>query len=349
MGQQQRRAVKVKDLIIGGGFPVSVQTMWKKPLQQNTCQSVVKSIEALSRMGCDLLRFAVPDVASAEILGTIAQSANVPIVADVHYDYRIALRCMDFPIAKIRINPGNIGALWKVEQVVRKAKDSGVAIRVGVNSGSLPPTLRREENVAAAMVKAAETELEVLLKLDFHEVVFSLKSPDPEATIEANTRFCEQADYPLHLGVTEAGPLVPGVVKNTYVLVTLLKQGIGDTIRVSLTGSSSDELLAGTQILKAIGEKRGGPEIVSCPKCGRASFDVEGFLQDVQNSIHSSNKDVTIAIMGCPVNGLGEARHADLGISGTESAVLIFRSGKVVRRVAVTDALAAFREEMEKL
>ena len=348
------RAVRVGELIIGGGFPRTVQTMWKEPLVASYAnpedqEALLSRVQTFSQLGCDLLRFAVPDERSAELLGDLSKRVGMPVVADVHFDHTIAMRCMDFSIAKIRINPGNIGAAWKVSEVVRKARDRGIALRVGVNAGSLPAILRKEADIANAMVKAAEDELNLLEGLMFSAVVFSLKSSDPQVTIDANEEFRDRFDYPLHVGVTEAGPTIEGIVKNTYALTTLLKNGIGDTIRVSLTGPPEEEVLTGRQILRVLGDKRPGVELISCPRCGRSTFNVETFVDQVYNLIHATRKNATVAIMGCPVNGPGEARHADLGVTGTEAAVLIFKHGKVVRRVSRDEAVSAFRKELEEL
>lgn len=250
-------AVKVGNLIIGENYPVSVQTMWKFPL--NTVnRELIDRVNELFEAGCQILRFAVPDSETAHLLGELARRAAGPLVADIHFDYRLALTCLDYPVAKIRINPGNIGAAWKVEEVVKKARDRGVPLRVGINSGSLPPALRQEADIPRAMLKAAETELEILEKLNFRQVLFSLKSSAIDTTIRANRLFAALYPYPLHLGVTEAGPLIPGVVKSTLVFHELLNEGIGSTIRVSLSDTSLNEINAGRQILKALNKENRG-------------------------------------------------------------------------------------------
>jgi (E)-4-hydroxy-3-methylbut-2-enyl-diphosphate synthase len=272
----------------------------------------------------------------------------MPLSADIHFDYRIALRCLDHPIAKIRLNPGNIGEPWKVEEVVRKARDAGVGLRIGVNAGSLPRELAGRPDQAAAMVEAAEGELGILEKLGFRDVVFSLKSSNVETTIEANLLFSRLHDHPVHLGVTEAGPLVPGIVKNSIGIATLLRQGVGDTIRVSLSASAAEEVWAGNEILRTLGLRSLGVNIVSCPHCGRSSFDVQGFLHDASFLIHHTGKPMTVAVMGCVVNGPSEARHADLGITGAGSMAIIFRHGQTVRQVPFGEAVSAFEEEFAK-
>ena len=344
---KKAKAVKVGRLIMGGEFPVSVQTMWKRPLER-PLDGTVRELDRLAEYGCDLVRFAVPDTDQAELLGELAGMTGMPLVADIHFDHRLALRCMDFPVAKVRINPGNIGARWKVEEVVRKALDRGVAIRVGVNSGSLPASLRDEPDRAAAMVKAAEGELETLESLGFSDIVVSLKASDADLTVAANRLFAERFEYPLHLGVTEAGPLIPGIVKSTYALAKLLEDGIGSTIRVSLSDAPEKEVLAGRSSLGVLPGGRRGVNIVSCPLCGRASFDTHAFLEKAQDWLYRLDRDVTVAVMGCVVNGPGEARHADIGITGAGNTIIIFRKGEIVRRVTPDEAFDAFREELER-
>ena len=373
------RAVKIGGCVtIGGGFPVVVQSMWKdrlsaSDLEGESGQALVKRIANLRKMGCGLLRFAVPDIASAEILGNLASMADMPLVADIHFDYKIALRCLDYPIAKIRINPGNIGSRSRVEAVLSKAAKNNVPIRIGLNAGSLPSDLRKEVDSgnmdsAQALVNAAERELAIFREFDFTEVVVSMKASGIADTIKANRLLAERTDAPLHTGVTEAGPLIPGVVRNTAALITLLSEGIGDTIRVSLSDTPEKEVIAGREILMASadlsadadlsGAEResasaapaatGGVRIVSCPRCGRNSFDSIGFTEAWQDRLYAMGKNMTVAIMGCAVNGPEEARHADLGITGTGDKVLIFRHGKLVRTINAAEADMAFTEELER-
>jgi (E)-4-hydroxy-3-methylbut-2-enyl-diphosphate synthase len=342
------RPVKAGNLIIGGGFPLSVQTMWKGRVGREDVPTVLTGLEELRRAGCDLVRFAVPDLEAADITGGLAARSPLPLAADIHFDYRIALRCLDHPFAKIRINPGTMGEGTHVAEVIRKAAGSGKSLRIGINAGSLPRELDGEKNRAAAMVTAAEMEMEWLDRLGFRDTVFSLKSSDVGETVEANTRFAGSYDYPLHIGVTEAGPLVPGLVRNTLGISALLSQGIGDTIRVSLSAPPRDEVVAGQEILRELGQRDKGVRLVSCPQCGRASFNVQGFLEQVSSSIQEIEKPLTIAVMGCSVNGPGEARAADLGITGAGTLAVIFKKGKMIRRVKLSEAEPAFREEMEK-
>ncbi|MDR1955506.1 MAG: (E)-4-hydroxy-3-methylbut-2-enyl-diphosphate synthase [Treponema sp.] len=355
----------VEPVMLGGTFPVVIQTMWKdclsfSDLTGNAGERICARIKTLGAIGCGLLRFAVPDREAAEVLGNLATMVSMPLVADIHFDYTLALRCLDFPIAKIRINPGNIGSREKVEQVLRKAALKGVPIRIGVNAGSLPRDLRH--SVAAgsldrgeALVQVAERELDLLRESDFPQVLVSMKASSVADTIKANRLLAERTDVPLHIGVTEAGPLIPGVVRNTLALHTLLSEGIGDTIRVSLSDTMEREIIAGREILGTLGpgtgkkKTRKGVTLVSCPRCGRNSFDTHGFTERWQTRLYAVDKELTIAVMGCAVNGPEEARHADLGITGLGNQVFLFRQGKVVRTLAADTADAAFEEELERL
>ncbi len=340
-------SVKIGTVIIGNGFPVAVQTMWKNPLTADK-DGFLREISSLKDIGCDIIRFSVPDEESAEYLGRIAEESVIPIVADIHFDYRIALKCISGGIHKIRINPGNIGAQWKVEEVVRSASDRGVPLRIGVNSGSLPGKLRKMEDVSRAMVLAAEEELEYLEKLDFKNVVFSLKSSDIDTTVQANYEFSEKYRYPLHLGVTEAGPLIPGIVKSTIAMQQLLSKGIGDTIRVSLSDDPAAEVITAGEILKSTGLKKDGVTIISCPRCGRASFNTHDFMKKIEPVLYRMRKNISVAVMGCIVNGPGEASHADLGITGSGDNIVIFRKGTIIHRVKRKDAEKVFIEELNK-
>ncbi|MDR1466572.1 MAG: (E)-4-hydroxy-3-methylbut-2-enyl-diphosphate synthase [Treponema sp.] len=353
-----------KDAVfVGKGAPVAIQTMWKDKLtagdiEGESGRSLIDRIERLSHMGCGLLRFATPDLEAAQVLGRLAEMVSMPLVADIHFDYRIALQCLDFPIAKIRINPGNIGKKANIEKVLEKAGAKGVPIRIGVNAGSLPQDLRCKVDAGAvdcveALVQAAERELTVFKEFRFFNVVVSVKASGVADTIKANRLLKQRTDIPLHVGVTEAGPLVAGTVRNAAALFTLLSEDIGDTVRVSLSDTVENEVIAAREIINAIAKVRGlkplGVTITSCPRCGRAGFDTHSFTQRWLTRLYAEHKTVTIAIMGCVVNGPGEARHADLGITGAGDKVVLFRRGKIVKTVAVSDADAAFAEELEKL
>jgi (E)-4-hydroxy-3-methylbut-2-enyl-diphosphate synthase len=290
----------------------------------------------------------------------------MPLTADIHFDYKIALRCLDYPIAKLRINPGNIGSREKVEKVLAKAAERDIPIRIGVNAGSLPQDLRGsvEDGLmgrAEALVAAAERELAVFREFNFKNTLVSMKASTIADTIKANRILSSRTDVPIHIGVTEAGPLVAGVVRNTAALHILLSEGIGNTIRVSLSDSIENEVIAGREILGAVADSRGdgqnrrGVVIISCPRCGRNSFDTHKFTQKWLERLYTLDKNRTVAIMGCEVNGPGEARHADLGITGAGNRVLLFRHGKVVRTISAgtedLEILAdrAFEEALDEL
>ena len=338
--------------------------MWKAPLlpkdlEGEAGRAVVRRIEALSAIGCDLLRFAVPDIKTAETLGALASRVSTPLCADIHFDYRIALRCLDFPIAKLRINPGNIGGKSRTEAVLAKAAAKKVPIRIGVNAGSLPLALRKKleegkTGMAEALVEAALEEIAVFDKFGFTDFVVSMKASGIADTIKANRLFRKQNAAPLHIGVTEAGPLVAGSVRSAAALLPLLTEGIGDTLRVSLSDTMENEVIAAREILSAAAEAgctraRGGARIISCPRCGRNGFDTHAFTERWMRRLYALEKPLSIAVMGCAVNGPGEAKHADLGITGAGNKVLIFRHGKVLRTINADDADKAFEEELLKL
>ena len=346
---------QVKKLTLGGTSPILLQTMWKESLLGADLLSIVKSLNELKQLGCDIVRFAVPDMDSAEQFVKLTRLTEMPLVADIHFDYKLALRCMDGNTAKIRINPGNIGSKEKTEEVIRKAKDTGTAIRIGVNSGSLPYDLKKkieEANAkrnlsndkkalddemsllrADALTEAAARELEIFEKADFKDAVVSMKASNVRETVMANEIFAKKFDNPLHLGVTEAGPLIQGIVKSTIAFYRLLEQNIGSTIRVSLSDSCENEVIAGREILTECGKRQGGIRLISCPRCGRKGFDVQAFVKRWQTKLLSEKKDISIAVMGCVVNGPGEGKHADLGITGAEDSVIIFKHGAITKRL----------------
>jgi len=346
--RKKTRPVKVGSFIIGHGNPISIQTMWKEPLTGNI-ENLVHSIENLSSIGCQIIRFAVPDLDTLHSLGEVSSKLTIPVVADIHFNYKLALACLDTEIAKIRINPGNLGAKWKVKEVLQKAADRGKPIRVGINGGSLPGRLRKETSVADAMVKAAEEEIELLEQQKFSQAVFSLKSSDLAAMIEANIRFSERFDYPLHIGVTEAGPLIQGIVQNSIGISRLLRLGIGDTVRVSLSDSPENEIIAGKAILSAENLYSSGVKIISCPTCGRTTFEVKRFLSEMDEVLQKIKKNITIAVMGCEVNGPEEAKHADLGITGAGNRILLFKHGEIIARTDMESGKKQFIRELMDL
>ena len=348
-----------KRISIGGDSPVSLQTMWKDsivdiPSNPEKLDKILKQINDLQLLGCDIIRFAVPDMESAAGLNLIASKTNMPLVADIHFDYKLALECLKGNVAAIRINPGNIGSIENTRAVIEGCRENGVAIRIGINSGSLPQDLQQQIAVgkisrAQGLCETAVREAEIFDKFNFDQYVVSMKSSDVQETIDCNRFYAQKYNNPLHLGVTEAGPLIGGIVKSSIAFYTLLSEGIGDTIRVSLSAPEENEVVAGLNILKECGKRAGGIKLVSCPRCGRIGFDVHSFVDRWQNKLLSMNKDITVAVMGCVVNGPGEGRHADLGIAGTKDKVIIFKKGKIVQTVDAKDADKVFEEELNSL
>ena len=331
---------------LGGTAPVSIQTMWKRAIPADR-EDFMKTLRRYTVMGCDVIRFAVPDEENAVVLAEIGKYAPLPIVADIHFDYKLALTVLD-GVQKVRINPGNIGSQWKVKEVLAKAKDKNVPIRVGINGGSLPKDLR-DLPQTEGMLKAAEREIELLEAEKFSDAVFSLKSSSADNTMQVNRLFAAKYDYPLHLGVTEAGPLIPGIVKNTRALTRLLEEGIGSTIRVSLSAPEEDELITGREILRESGLRSGGVDIVSCPRCGRSEFPVHQIASAIQEELYKIKNQITVAVMGCVVNGPEEARHADVGITGAGNEAVIFCKGELKRKVTMDNALSALLEEIREI
>lgn len=341
-------------ITIGRDSPVTIQTMWKEGIADvkdnpQKIEKIVQQINSLKLLGCDIIRFAVPDMESAESFIQICRASTMPLVADIHFDYRLALKCLEGPVGAIRINPGNIGARDRVEAVVNACRDTGTAIRIGVNTGSLPHDLAEQVNLgkisrALALSETAARESAVFDELNFNQFVVSMKASSVQETIDANEDFARRFEIPLHVGVTEAGPLITGVVKSTLAFSHLLKEGIGNTIRVSLSSSPENEVITGLEILRECGKRQGGIKLVSCPRCGRLGFDVHGFMQRWQNKLLSMKKDITVAVMGCVVNGPGEGKHADLGIAGAGGKAILFKKGVIVETVDIEKADEVFEK-----
>ena len=321
-----KKVANVGGLLIGGDNPVRVQTMYDSSIVDVDADRIVDKIASLAAMGCDLIRFSFVSKNDEPVFRAICSKSVIPIVADIHFDYRMAMLALDCGADKIRINPGNIGAKWKTEEIVRKAADMGAAIRIGLNTGSLPKHEDDRSDVAVMVDSALEyiTDFE---NLGFYNTVVSLKSSDIEKTLEANRRFASLSDYPVHLGVTEAGSAIISSVRSTWALGHLLDEHIGDTIRVSINGSIEDEVLSATEILRTLGLRKSGVRIVACPRCGRHTFDSHGFLMRVQSRLLSIDKDITVAIMGCTVNGPGEAKGADFAVTGFGKKIYLYKKG----------------------
>ena len=316
------KIVSVGNILIGGGNPVSIQSMTNTDTRN--VKETVSQIKSLEEAGVDIVRLAVLDIEAAQAIKEIKKQTKVPLIADIHFDYRLALESMKSGIDALRLNPGNIKDKDKVKEVIKEAKDRNLTIRVGVNGGSLDRAIYKEVN-AQNMVKSASDHIKLMEDLNFTNIKVSLKASDIKTTIEANTLFREKFDYPIHLGVTEAGTLRSSLIKSTSALSYLLMQGIGDTIRYSITGDPVEEVMAGKMLLKFLGlRKESSVEIISCPTCGRCQVNVEEVASFIEKHVQNIKKNITIAIMGCVVNGPGEAKHADFGVAGSADGNFIY-------------------------
>ncbi|MCD6128349.1 flavodoxin-dependent (E)-4-hydroxy-3-methylbut-2-enyl-diphosphate synthase [Candidatus Bipolaricaulota bacterium] len=323
------RVVRVGDVLIGGGNPVVVQSMTNT--RTSDVPATVEQVRRLIRAGCEIVRVAVPDMEAAQAIREIKREVSVPIVADIHYDHRLALLALDAGADKLRLNPGNIRDPQKIREVAQAAAERGVPIRVGVNAGSVDKRfLKNGEVTPEGLVEAALWEIQLLEGVGFHDIVISLKAHEVPLTVEANRLIAKEVDYPLHLGITEPGPGMPGTVRSAVGIGILLSEGIGDTIRVSLPGDPVREVEVAWEILKALELRERGPVFVTCPTCGRAGIDVAGIAEEVRRALSDIKKPLSIAIMGCPVNGLGEAKRADYAILGGQGYGTIYAHGEVV-------------------
>ena len=345
MGKQ----IQVGGLPVGGGAPVSIQSMTNTPTHD--VEATVAQIRRLAAAGCQIVRVAVPNLAAAKAVGKIKEAIDLPLVVDIHFDYRLALECVEAGADKVRINPGNIGGADRVKAVARACARRNIPIRIGVNGGSLEkPILAKYGGVTPqAMVDSAFGHIALLNRYDFDDICVSLKSSSVPITMGAYELMHQQADYPLHLGVTEAGTTRMGTLKSAAGIGGLLALGIGDTFRVTLTADPVEEVYAARAILKAIGLRREGPDLIACPTCGRTKIDLIPLAQAVEERLKTVTKPITVAVMGCPVNGPGEAAAADVGIAGGNGKGILFRHGEVVRQVPqeeLLDALMALIEEL---
>lgn len=347
--RKKTREVKIGKVKIGGNNPIAVQSMCDTDTRD--VKATVAQIKTLEKAGCEIVRVAVPDMKAAQALGKIKKQIKIPLVADIHFDYRLALEAVKQGVDKLRINPGNVGAKEKVKAVVRTAQEADVPIRIGVNSGSIEKDLLEKYGPATprVAVESALRHIKILEDLGFFEIVISLKFSDVLRTVEAYRLISKRVDYPLHLGVTEAGTRFGGTVKSSIGLGILLSEGIGDTIRVSLTGETVEEVKVGCEILKSLGLREFGPILISCPVCGRCEIDLPGLAKKVEQAIAKIKKPIKVAVMGCVVNGPGEAKEADVGIAGGKRAAAIFVKGKVIKTVSEKKILPALLKEIEKL
>ncbi len=338
--------IHVGDVTIGGGSPISVQSMTKTDTRD--ARSTARQIRTLAGAGCEIIRIAVPDMEAALALGRIRKSSPIPVIADIHFDWRLALEALSQGVDGLRINPGNIGARWKVAEVVSAAGDRGVPIRIGVNAGSLSKKLLEKYGhpVPEALVESAAEHIEILESLAFKDIKVSLKASNVPTTVEAYRLFSRRFRYPLHIGISEAGPFFTGIIKSSVGLGIILSEGIGDTMRVSLSADPVEEVRVAYEILKSLGIRERGATIISCPTCGRCEIDIRGLAAKVEDRLRNVDKKVTVAVMGCIVNGPGEAREADIGIAGGKGSGLLFKKGKIVRRLKEKDLLDALMDEI---
>ena len=332
--RRRTKKIRIGNIYIGGEAPIIVQSM--TTLSPIYTEEIYQEIKELEEAGCELIRVAVPDRESAEALGKLKRKINIPLVADIHFDYRLAILAIEQGVDKIRINPGNIKDKDHLLQIIKKAKESDIAIRIGINGGSMPLDIVDKYGgvTPEAMVDAALRYINFFEANDFGNLVISIKASDVTTTVKANRLLSSSTSYPLHLGITEAGPYIEGSIKSAIGIGILLSEGIGDTIRVSLTAPPVKEIEVAYNILKFLDIRRKGPEIISCPTCGRKEVDVEDLVSRVWNKVKHINLPIKIAIMGCPVNGPGEAKDADIGIAGTKDGyAIIFQRGEILKRV----------------
>ena len=348
--RHKTRVLRIGDVAIGGENPIRIQSMCNTKTED--VEATVAQIRALTATGCEIVRVAVPTVAAAEAIGDIRRQIKIPLVADIHFDYRLALAAMEHGADKIRINPGNIGEDWKLREVVNAAKERNIPIRVGVNSGSLEKDLLQKYGgvTAEGIVESALEKVRRIEELGYENLVISIKSSDVLMCIKAHELLAAETDYPLHIGITEAGTLLRGTVKSAVGLGIILYEGIGDTIRVSLTGDPLEEIKAAREILKSLGLRKGGVEVVSCPTCGRTEIDLIGLANRVESLVERySDLDVRVAVMGCVVNGPGEAREADFGVAGGKGAGVLIRKGEVIRTMPEAELLPALETELQRI
>ena len=349
MARRVCKAVSCGELTIGGDAPVSIQSMLNVPAQD--VQGNVEQAKRLTQAGCEIIRVAIPDHEAVRLIPAIKKAVDVPLVADIHFDHTLALESVAAGIDKIRINPGNIGGDDHVKEVANACKAKNIPIRIGVNAGSLEKEILAKYGhpTPQALCDSALYHASLLEKFDFTDIALSLKSSDVQTMSDAYSLVAEQCPYPLHLGVTEAGTPRMGLIKSAAGIGGLLLQGIGDTIRVSLTADPAEEIAAARDLLKAIGLRKGGAKLVSCPTCGRTQVDLIGVANEVEQRLESVDKSITVAVMGCIVNGPGEAREADIGMAGGKGKFAIFKKGEVLRTVSQEEAVQALFEEIEKL
>lgn len=344
MIRKKTRRIYIGEVPIGDNAPISVQSMTKTDTRN--VEKTIRQIKQLEQAGAEIVRVAVPDIEAAKAIGKIKKRIRVPLIADIHYNYKLAIESINQGVKGLRINPGNIGAQWKIKEVVKAAKEQKIPIRVGVNAGSLPKDLlmKHRHPSAEAMVEAAERQIEILEKFAFYDIKVSLKASDVLKTVEAYRVFSKKHDYPLHIGITETGPVPEGVVKSAIGIGILLLEGIGDTIRVSLTDSPITEVQVAYEILRTLGIRKVGVEIISCPTCGRCNINIKKMVKQVKNGLLNIKTPIKVAVMGCSVNGPGEAQEADFGIAGGKGQGIVFAKGKIVKTVKENEVISSLIE-----
>ena len=349
MYREHTKVISIGDKKIGGGKPVLIQSMCNTKTED--VKATVSQILALEAAGCDIIRVAVPTMEAAAALRSIKKQIHIPLVADIHFDYRLAIAAIESGADKIRINPGNIGARERVEAVVEKAKEYGIPIRVGVNSGSLEKELVEKYGgvTAEALVESALKQVKLIEEMGYDNLVISIKSSDVLMCVKAHELIAKESRYPLHVGITESGTLLSGNIKSSVGLGIILYEGIGDTIRVSLTGDPVEEIKSAKLILKTLGLRKGGVEVVSCPTCGRTKIDLIGLANQVEDMVKDIELDIKVAVMGCVVNGPGEAREADIGIAGGIGEGLLIKKGEIIKKLPEHELLPALRDELLKM
>ena len=349
MERRLTRQLEVGKVKVGGTAPIAVQSMTNTKTSDPV--ATLEQISRLAEAGCDIVRCAVPDMAAAEGLKTIVAESPIPVIADIHFDYKLALAAIEAGVDGLRLNPGNIGGNDRVAAVVEAAKKRNIPIRIGVNAGSLPKDLLEKYGhpTPEALVESAWRHIRILEEMDYKNIKISLKAHDVPLTLAAYRLMASQCDYPLHVGITEAGTVNSGIIKSAVGIGTLLAEGIGDTIRVSLTGDPVREVKVGFEILKSLGLREYGPTLISCPTCGRTQINLEKLALEVEKRLAEISEPITVAVMGCVVNGPGEAREADVGIAGGINEGLIFRKGEVLKKVAEADIIDELFAEIDKI
>lgn len=337
-----KREVKIGDVVIGGDYPIAIQSMCNT--KTDDIVSTIKQIDELTDVGCELVRIAVPDEPAAAAIKEIKKNIRIPLIADIHFDYKLALRSIENGIDKVRINPGNIGNRERVEAVVKEAKMAGIPIRIGVNSGSVDRRDVEKYGKEGAMLLAVEREVKILEELDFRDIVIAVKSSNVRETLRVCRKIDEKYDYPMHIGITETGTLYTGVIKSAVGLGVLLQEGIGQTMRVSLSADPREEVKCARAILSSLDIRRFGVNVIACPTCGRTNVNVSELAEELENRVRGIDKDITVAVMGCAVNGPGEAMDADIGVAGGIGEYLLFSKGKIIGKIGEDEVLDRLKD-----